>query len=93
MKVNKTIVDGGDDQPIMHNATQPTRGNMQYDNDNTLASDLLVGVPAISEFTGMKPRTLYHLAAKRSIPTFKMGDLVCARKSKLVAFIEAQEAA
>ena len=65
---------------------------MKAENDN-LADDLLVGVTAISEFTGMKPRTLYHLAAKRAIPTFKMGDLVCARKSKLIAFIETQEAA
>lgn len=63
------------------------------DNDNSLATDLLVGVTAIAEFTGMKPRTLYHLASKRAIPTFKMGDLVCARKSKLIAFIEAQESA
>ncbi len=65
---------------------------MSAANDN-LSDDLLVGVTAISAFTGIKPRTLYHFAAKRSIPTFKMGDLVCARKSKLVAFIEAQEAA
>lgn len=65
---------------------------MQAANDN-LSADLLVGADAIAGFTGMKPRTIYHLAAKRSLPTFKMGDLVCARKSKILEFIEAQEAA
>ncbi|PWL19272.1 DNA-binding protein [Falsochrobactrum shanghaiense] len=65
---------------------------MQAANDD-LASDLLVGADAIADFTGMKARTIYHLAAKRAFPTFKMGDLVCARKSKILEFIERQEAA
>lgn len=61
-------------------------------NDN-IKDELLVGAKAIADFTGFGARTVYHLAATRTLPTFKIGDLVCARKSKILAFIEAQEAA
>ncbi|KAB2761989.1 helix-turn-helix transcriptional regulator [Brucella anthropi] len=60
-------------------------------NDN-LSNDMLVGAKAIADFTGFGTRTVYHLAATGSLPTFKVGDLVCARKTKLIDFIEALEA-
>ncbi|WP_176026410.1 DNA-binding protein [Brucella intermedia] len=64
---------------------------MNAGNDN-LADDMLVGAKAIALFSGFGERTVYHLAKTGVLPTFKVGDLVCARKSKILAFIEAQEA-
>ena len=61
-------------------------------NDNSpLAADILQGASAIAAWTGFKTRTVYHLAATGALPTFKVGDLVCARKSTLDAWIAVQE--
>ncbi|WP_374829647.1 DNA-binding protein [Paenochrobactrum pullorum] len=62
-------------------------------NDNILAADLLTGADAIATFLGWNRRQVYHAVSKRTLPAFKLGDMVCARKSKIIAFIEAQEAA
>jgi len=59
--------------------------------DGDLSADLLVGAKAIADFTGFGARTVYHLAATGAIPTFKVGDLVCARKSTLIRWIEGLE--
>lgn len=61
--------------------------------NNNFASDLLTGADQIAAFMGWSRRQIYHAVAKKSIPSFKVGDMVCARKSKIIAFIEAQEAA
>lgn len=62
-------------------------------NDNSpLAADVLRGADAIAEWMGFKRRTIYHLAATGALPTFRMGDIVCARKSTLAAWIAGQEA-
>ncbi|WP_454917297.1 helix-turn-helix transcriptional regulator [Xanthobacter sediminis] len=55
--------------------------------------DLLYGVPAIAEFLNLKPAAVYHLAAKGTLPTFKIGAKVCARRSTLTAWLADQEAA
>lgn len=61
-------------------------------NDN-LASDLLTGADQIAAFLGWPRRTVYHAVSKKSLPSFRIGETICARKSKILAFIEAQEAA
>jgi len=49
------------------------------------------GVKAISEYSGLTEREIYHLAPK--LPLFKMGGRIwCARKSTLKAHIEKLEA-
>lgn len=63
---------------------------MAADNDN-LAGDVLQGAAAIARYTGFKQRTIYHLAATGGLPCFKLGDLVCARKSTVTAWIKSQE--
>ncbi|KXF78549.1 hypothetical protein ATN84_01790 [Paramesorhizobium deserti] len=61
-------------------------------NDNKpLALDILQGAAAIAAYTGFKPRSVYHLAATGAIPTFKVGDIICARKSTLIDWISMQE--
>jgi hypothetical protein len=66
-----------------------------------LASDLLRGADAITEFIygesddQLRNQT-YHLASKkvpagRRLPVFHMGTLICARRSTIMRWIEAQE--
>ncbi|QNQ40059.1 DNA-binding protein [Brucella intermedia] len=64
---------------------------MHASNDNSLASDLLVGAKAISEFSGFPARTIYHLCDKGVFPHFRAGDLLCARKSTILRWVSDQE--
>ena len=67
---------------------------MQIANDNlSPAADLLIGAAAVAHFLGFKRRTIYHLAATGGIPTFRAGDIVCGRRSTLIAWMAGQEAA
>ena len=64
----------------------------------TLAEDLLRGADAIALFVFgdvKQRRKVYYYAseAKVRMPTFRMGNVICARKSKLLDWIERQEAA
>ncbi len=54
-------------------------------------ADLLYGMPAIAEHLGLTEPQGYHLAAKGSLPTFKVGRKVCARRSSLDAWLAKQE--
>ena len=59
-----------------------------------LGSDLLRGADQIAEFmfgTATERRKIYHLAETSKIPVFRLGALLCARKSTLLTWIEAQE--
>ena len=62
----------------------------------TLADDLLCGADAIAIFVfgnAKARRKVYYYAseAKVQMPTFRMGNVICARKSKLMNWIEQQE--
>lgn len=61
-------------------------------NEQTLAEDILIGAEAISKFVGFPARTIYHLCSKGAFPHFRAGDLLCARKSTILKWVEAQEA-
>jgi hypothetical protein len=37
------------------------------------------------------PFPVYYLAERQIIPTFRMGDVICARRSTLLDFIRRQE--
>ncbi len=56
-------------------------------------SDLLYGVKAIAAHLQMTEKQVYHLHDKASLPTFKVGATVCARRSTLAKHFAAQEAA
>lgn len=58
---------------------------MTPDNDN-LAGDLLWGAAAIATYLGLPRRAVYHAAQKGSLPHFRMGDTLAARKSELAAW-------
>jgi hypothetical protein len=57
-----------------------------------LSDDLLYGAERIAEFLyGSKSarRKVYHNGG--SMPVFRMGSILCARKSQLIAWIDEQE--
>lgn len=60
-----------------------------------LSDDILRGAEDIAEFLfGDKKqrRRVYHVASTSRLPCFRLGAILCARKSKLLEWIEAQEA-
>ncbi len=60
----------------------------------SLSDDLLCGADAIAEFMfgdRRKRRQVYHLAQTGQLPVFKLGATLCARRSTIVEWIEAQE--
>lgn len=73
-------------------------GNTTGAETATLGDDLLHGAEAIAVFVfgnEKHRRKVYHYAsdAKVRLPVFRIGNVICARKSKLIAWIEAQEGA
>lgn len=63
---------------------------MQAANDN-LSADLLRGADAIAEFLGFPRRAVYHAVSQGHLPSFRVGETVCARKSTLTNWISEQE--
>ncbi len=62
----------------------------------TIGDDLLHGAEAIAVFVfgnEKHRRKVYYYAgdAKVRLPVFRIGNVICARKSKLIEWIEAQE--
>lgn len=57
----------------------------------TLSADLLHGADEIAEFVGLDRRAVYHLAQTSKLPVFRMGSVICARKSTLLKWIAEQE--
>lgn len=58
--------------------------------------DLLRGADQISTFLFGDPalrRKIYHLAENSRLPVFRLGSMICARRIKLVEWIEEQERA
>lgn len=57
-------------------------------------SDVLKGAGAIAEFlfgSRSRRREVYYLAEKSCLPVFKLGAMICARRSTLETWIVAQE--
>ena len=62
--------------------------------DARFAPDLLRGGAAIAEFLFDDPqqrRKVYHLAKTSRLPVFRLGSLLCARKSTLLEWVARQE--
>ncbi|MDR3471256.1 MAG: DNA-binding protein [Devosia sp.] len=59
-----------------------------------LSNDLLRGADEIAEFVFGDPkgrRKIYYLAECSRIPLFRIGSVLCARRSVLLEWITAQE--
>jgi hypothetical protein len=62
--------------------------------ENELADDILEGADAIAEFlfgSSSYRRKVYYLAECSKLPIFRLGSVLCARKSVLLEFIAGQE--
>jgi len=58
------------------------------------AADLLRGAGAIAEFLfgdAGERRKVYHLSETSNLPVFKLGALLCARRSTLLEWVADQE--
>lgn len=76
----------------MDTSNIPTKSGPSSTGD--LATDLLRGAEAIAHFLfgdAKQRRKVYHLAEKSRLPVFRLGSLLCARKSVLLQWIEQQE--
>lgn len=65
-------------------------------NTAPLSDDLCEGAAEIATFMFGNPgqrRRIYWLAEKQSLPVFRLGQTICARKSTLRDWIAAQERA
>ena len=64
--------------------------------NDSFADDLLEGAEEIARFmfgSEGKRRRVYHLAARSNLPLFRLGDVICGRRSTLLAWIAEQEKA
>jgi excisionase family DNA binding protein len=61
------------------------------DTPNGGALDLLYGADKIAEFMGVSRPTVYHLTETKRIPYFKMGAVICARRSRLTEALDQLE--
>lgn len=64
----------------------------QHEED--FAKDFLRGADEIARFLFGNPeqrRKVYHLVATSNLPVFKLGSMICARKSILLTWIAEQE--
>ena len=57
-----------------------------------VADDLLRGADQIAAYLGLSRRQAYHVISHKRLPTFRLGTVICARKSSLLRWIEAEEA-
>ena len=62
--------------------------------DPEFAKDMLRGADEIAQFlfgAETQRRKVYHLVATSNLPVFKLGSMICARKSVLLKWVEEQE--
>ena len=55
------------------------------------AGDLLYGVSAIAKFLGVEVRQARHQCESGRLPTFKLGQIICGRRSTLWRWLAEQE--
>jgi hypothetical protein len=68
------------------------------EHDQEFAKDLLRGADEIGQFLYAdryadreRRRKVYHLVATSNLPIFKLGSMICARKSVLLKWVKDQE--
>ena len=64
------------------------------EHDATFAQDLLRGAEEIAQFLfddANARRKVYHLVATSRLPHFKLGSMICSRRSTLRKWVEQQE--
>ena len=62
--------------------------------EEEFAADMLEGADEIAFYlygNRKKRRKIYHLVATSHLPVFKLGSMICARRSVLIKWVEHQE--
>jgi hypothetical protein len=77
---------------MARDATLPPGGKKTGKTHDDEKADLLYGVQAIADHLGLRTRQAQHQIDKRGFPVFRMGGIVCARKTSIAAWIAEQEA-
>jgi hypothetical protein len=77
---------------------EKTKTGFNHDDASNFAKDLAIGAPAIAKYIFGSDETkyrrkVYHLSATGQLPTFRMGNELCMRKSTLLREVESREAA
>lgn len=74
----------------------PMNADLAGATTNALSIDILRGADQIAGFmfgdVKMR-RQVYHLAERNKLPVFRMGSIICARKSTILQWIAEQEKA
>lgn len=55
------------------------------------AGDIIFGAEAIASSLGMSRRRVYYLVSRSLIPVFRIGHVVCARRSTLSRWLDELE--
>ncbi len=56
-----------------------------------MSRDLMVGATTIANYLGVRKRQVYHAAEHGYLPLFRMGSLICGRRTTLARWVEEQE--
>lgn len=70
-------------------------GSSELETEVPLSRDILRGADQIAAYLygdAKLRRKIYHLVQTGNLPVFKLGSILCARKSKLLRWIEEEEA-
>lgn len=57
------------------------------------ANDILIGADAIAGFMGLSRRQIYHATEYGHLPTFRIGSVICARRTTLWRWMDECEKA
>jgi hypothetical protein len=89
----KSLTDSGHLARLL-NAARHHVSSTTKQSAGSLAGDILYGAESIAEFLygdGKQRRKVYNLVETARLPHFRLGAVICARKSVLLAWIAAQE--
>ena len=79
---------------MLHLRTTPLPTTIPMPLDEPLADDVMRGAEAIADFLygdATQRRKVYHLAETSRLPIFRLGSVLCARRSVLLHWIKEQE--
>jgi hypothetical protein len=68
-----------------------TTGDRHYDPADVLRGALAIATYLFGSDEPEARRRVYHLAENRALPFFRLGSIICARKSILSDWVAAQE--
>jgi hypothetical protein len=89
----KSLTDSGHLARLL-NAARDHVTSSRKQSESSLAGDILYGAEGIAEFVygdGKLRRKVYNLVETARLPHFRLGAVICARKSVLLAWIATQE--